>query len=104
MDVLMQEEPGAGGATLTGVGEDGEEGAVDRLVEIGVREDDVRTLAAELEGDLLDRSGGELQDAPPGGGLTGEGHLVDPRMRRERLTDLFAGAGEHVHHAVGETC
>ena len=66
VDVLMEEEAGAGGAALAGVGEDGEEGAVDRLVEIGVREDDVRALAAQLQGDLLDGAGGQLHDAAAG--------------------------------------
>ena len=102
VDVLMQEEPGAGRAALTGVGEDGEEGTVDRLVEIGVREDDVRALAAELEGDLLDRSRRKLQDAPPGRRLAGEGDLVDAGMSGERLADLLAGTGEDVHHAIGD--
>ena len=97
------EEPGAGGAALAGIGEDGEEGTVDRLVEIRVREDDVRALAAELEGDLLDGSRRKLQDAPPGRRLPGEGDLVDAGMGGERLADLLAGTGQDVHHAVGET-
>ena len=103
VDVLVQEEPGAGGAALAGVGEDGEEGTVDRLVEIGVREDDVWALAAELEGDLLDGSRRQLQDAPPGRRLPGEGDLVDAGMGGERLPDLLAGTGQDVHHAVGDT-
>ena len=48
VDALVQEETSPGRAALAGIGVDREERAVDRLVDIGVREDDVRALAAQL--------------------------------------------------------
>ena len=86
----MQEQPGASGAALPGVGVDREERAVDRLIEIRVGKDDVRTLAAKLQRHLLDRAGGDRHDPAAGLGFAGEGDLVDQRMRDQRLADLVA--------------
>ena len=56
MNVLVEKEAGACGAALAGVGEDGEERAIDRFIDDRVGKDDVRALATELERDLLDRA------------------------------------------------
>ena len=54
-------------------------------VHVGVLEDDVRRLAAELERRLLDRAGGELHDPPADDGRAGERDLVDVGVRGELL-------------------
>src|SRR5699024_5537738 len=93
---LVQEQSRTGGATLAGVGEDGKERAVDGLVDVGVWEDDVRRLAAKLEGNLLDRSGAQPDDLPAGLCLAGEGELVDVWVLGNRRADGRAGSGQDV--------
>ena len=67
VDVVVDVEAVAGLARLPLVEERAEEGAVDRDVQVGVGADDVRRLAAQLQGHLLDRRGGHLEDlaGPP---------------------------------------
>ena len=62
VDALVNHEPRSGAAALALVEEDGAGGSGDGFVEIGVREDDCRALAAELESDFLEVSGGGLDD------------------------------------------
>ncbi len=95
----MQEEPRARGAALTGVGENGEERAIDRFLQIGIREDDVRTLATELERDLLDRSRGRSHDLAASFGFPGERDLFHQGMRSQRFPEFFAGSGDDIEHA-----
>ena len=87
VDRLLNEQPAARAAALALVQEQAEQGAVDGRVEIGVGEDDVRALAAQLEGDPLERVGRDLHDDLAGASLAGEGDLVDaldgsPAVRR----------------------
>jgi hypothetical protein len=76
-DGLLDEQSASGATDLALVEEDPVDDALDGLVERGVVEDDVRRLAAELEGGLLagarDRAGDHLADR----GRAGEGDLVD---------------------------
>ena len=53
VDRTLHEQARAGGAHLAAAGEDADEGAVDGGLEVGVGEDDVGALAAQLEADLL---------------------------------------------------
>ena len=53
VDRLLDQQPGAGRADLAGVQEHRGQGEVEGRLEVGVGEDDVGVLAAELEGDLL---------------------------------------------------
>ena len=76
----MHEQPAAGDEVSPGGGEDPGHGAVDRGVDVGVGEDDVRGLAAEFECDLGDVVGGALHHGDTGGGRSGEGDLVDARF------------------------
>ena len=62
VDGLVREQPRAGRAALALVVEDRVRGAADRVIEIGVGEDDRRRLAAELERDALQVAGGRLDD------------------------------------------
>src|SRR5919198_598275 len=57
VDRSFDEDTRARAAILTGVVEDGVRRGGSGLLEIGVREHDVRRLAAELESDPLDRPG-----------------------------------------------
>ena len=75
-------QPGAGRADLAGVQEDRGEREVERDLEVGVGEDDVGVLAAELEGDLLHGAGGRGHQPPAGREAAGERDQVDARVRR----------------------
>ena len=57
VDSLLHEQPAAGAAALALVEVEAEHRARHGGVEVGVGEDDVRALAAELEGDPLERLG-----------------------------------------------
>lgn len=103
VDVLVEKQAGAGGAALSGIGEDRKERAIDRFLQIGIREDDIRTLAAQFQGDLLDRPGRRAHDLPAGFRFTGERHLLDQRMRGQHLAQLLAGTGEHIHDPGGNS-
>ena len=66
------------------VEEDAVHDALDRLVDRGVVEDDVRRLAAELQRDLLAGAGDRAGDGFADLGRAGEGDLVDAGMVHER--------------------
>ena len=81
-DAFLHEQPRAGAAHLALVEPDRVDHAFDDAVEIGVVEDDERTLAAELEGQLLARAGGRLADDAADFRRSGERDLVDVGMLR----------------------
>ncbi len=91
--VLLDEQPGAGHATLAMIEEDGVGRPGDGGLGIGVGEDHVGALAAELQGHLL-------QAADLGG--PGEGDLVDAVVGSERGAGGLAEAGDDVDHPVGD--
>ncbi|CAM5271146.1 hypothetical protein STENM36S_05617 [Streptomyces tendae] len=106
-DGLLDDEAAARGADLAAVDEGGVECLVDGGVEAllgpaGVGEDDVGVLAAEFEGDLLDRDGGGLGDLGAAGQAAGEGDQVDVGVLGEPGADGVAGAGDDVRDAGGE--
>jgi hypothetical protein len=70
----------AGRTDFALVEEDAEERAFYRGLEIGVREEDVRRLAAELERNLLQRVRRAAHDRLADFHAAGEGDLVDMRM------------------------
>ena len=76
-DRLLHQQPGAGAAHVALVEEDAVDDALDRLVDRGVVEDDVRGLAAQLQGDLLAVPATDLRDGAADLGGAGEGDLVD---------------------------
>src|SRR5581483_12311750 len=80
VDGSLDEDARARAAVLAGVVEDGIRRRGRGTLEVRVREDDVRRLSAELEGDALDRSGRALHHAPSDLGRAGEGDLRDLRM------------------------
>ena len=95
----FENEPRSGRADLSRVGEDAEERVVDRRLEIGVGEDDVRRLAAELERDLLQVRRRVVHDAASGLRAAGERDLVDELARGERVADDRAGSEHDVDDA-----
>ncbi len=88
-------------AGLPGVAVLGLHRALDRLVEVGVVEDDERRVTAQLQGHLLDagRALGHQLGAHFGG--AGEGDLAYRRVAREFVTDITGRAGDHAEHAPG---
>ena len=98
----MHHEPRSGAAALAVVEEDGAGRSGDGLVEIGVGEDDGGTLAAELEGDFLQVSGGGFDDQAADFGRSGEGDFIDHLMGGERRARAFAESGEDVDDSLGE--
>ena len=69
------------------------------LLQVGVGEDDVGRLAAELERDALDRRGGARHDPLPDLGRAGEADLGDVRMLDEPLADDRSLADDDVQDA-----
>jgi ParB family chromosome partitioning protein len=86
-------------AGLAGVPEQPACGARDGGVQVGVAEDDVRALAAELERDALDLLGGPAADVLPDGGRAREGDLVDGGVLDQGTPRDVPAAGDDVQHA-----
>ena len=80
------------------VEEDAVDDALDGLVDRRVVEDDVRGLAAELEGELLVGAGDRARDRLADLGRAGERDLVDAGVLDERAAGL-ARAGDDVDDA-----
>ena len=70
--------------------------------EVGVGEDDVGRLAAELERHPLDRRRGPGRDPAADLGRAGEGDLGDVGVLDEPLPADAAGPGDDVEHALGQ--
>ena len=103
VDVVVDEEARARFAHLALMKEGAEERAVDGDVEVRIRADDVRRLAAELERHLLDGGCGSGEDLAAGGGGPGEGDLVHVGVLDELDARVDAVAGHHVEHAPGSS-
>src|SRR6185503_3737819 len=67
---------------------------------VGIGEEDLRALAAELERHGDDAVGGEPKDRLTGLGGAGDRDLHHERMLGERSPDLFARSGHDVEHAL----
>lgn len=101
-DGFVDQQPTSCDAGLAGGGEDSGHHPVDGRIDVRVREDDVRGLAAELEGDLRDVVGGALHDRDSGGSRSGEGDLVHAGFGGQRGS-CVSGAGDDVEHSRRET-
>ena len=77
-------------ARLAEVAEAGGDAQRNGAIEIGVRQDHVRRLAAELLRDALDRRRGGLGHRDAGAGGAGDRDHVDIRMGRETRPDAWA--------------
>ena len=102
-DARVDEEPRAGGAGLALPGEAHRcDHPIGGALLVGIGEQDLRALSAELQRHRDDAVGRQTEDRFPGLGVPGEGDLPDERMLRERRADLLARAGDDVEHALGE--
>ena len=99
VDGALDEDPRAGRADLSLREVDAEHRADDRLVEVGVGEDDRRRLAAELERHALDRARARAHDRAARDGRAGERELVDVGVLGERGAGELAEARDHVEDA-----
>ena len=93
-NVGVHQQPGAGVAALALVEVGAEDDLLQRGVEVGVGEDDLRVLAAQLEADLLEILGGCQGDHPADSGGAGEGGHLGAGMTRQ--------PGAHVPAAVNQ--
>ena len=82
VDLFFDQDAAASGADFALIDEDAEEGAVDGGFPVGVGEENIGGLAAELEGDTLEGVGGGLDDDFADGGAAGECDFVDVRDAR----------------------
>src|SRR5215212_1585916 len=98
-DAPLDEDARAGATVLPGVAEDGGWSFAGGLLEVGVGEDHVRRLAAELEGYALYGACGALGDPPPHLGRSGEGDLRDVRTLDQALPDFAPRPDDDVHDA-----
>lgn len=104
VDTLLNVDAGASAANLSVVVEDTNVGPLDGVLDIGVVEDDVRGLAAELEGDLLQVGiGGGAENGTADEGGTSEGNLVDTHVGGHGGTGDAAETGDQVNDTLGET-
>ena len=76
LDRALDQQPAAGDAGLAHVLEGAIDRAGERRLEVGVGEDHVRVLAAELERDPLERRGAGTHDQAPDLGRAGERDLA----------------------------
>src|SRR5262249_50929350 len=93
---------GARGADLSRIEEDRARRALDGLLEIGVREDNDRRLAAELEGEPLEVASRRSKNRAADLGRPRERYLVDARMLDECRTRGLAVTGHDVDGARRE--
>ena len=98
----LDQDPRARAAVLAGVAEDRHRRRRRGGPEVGVGEDDVRRLAAELERHPLDRRRGPGRDPAPDLGRAGEGDLGDVGVLDQPLPADAAGPGDDVEHALGQ--
>ena len=99
MSAALDEQPRSGGARLAGVLEDRVRDALRREIEIGIREHDVRRLAAELHDDRHDVFGRHLRHLHAYLHRAGERQLIDVRMAGERRAGFGARTGHDVQDA-----
>ena len=100
--LLLDEDARAGAAVLPGVAEDGGGGFAGGLLQVGVGEDNVRRLAAQLQRYPLYGAGGALGDPLTHLGRAREGYLRDVGMLDEALPDLAPRPYDDVHDALGD--
>lgn len=97
VDALLDQQAGTGTAALAVVEEDTKVGPRDGVVNVGIVEDNVGGLAAELEGDLLQVTlGSGLEDHTANQGGTSEGNLVNVHVAGDGGTGGATETGDDV--------
>src|SRR5918999_5774460 len=96
----LDEDPAARAAVLPGVGEDGVGSRGRRGLDVGIAEDHVGRLPAELEGDALDRPGCTLHHTPANLSRAREPDLRHVGMLDERLADDSSEADHDVYDTL----
>jgi hypothetical protein len=100
----MHKHPRSSTARLAVVEEDTKARPRDGLVNVGVVEDDVGRLSAQLESDVLEVGrGSRLHDLSADEGRTGEGDLHDLHVRGDRVSDGESVPVDNVEDSLGET-
>ena len=98
----LDEQPRARAARLPGVLHDRVHDDRQRGVDVGVRENDLRPLAAELQRNRAVSLRARLRHDRPGRGRAGERQVRDAAMRGERRPGLRAEPGHEVQCAGGQ--
>ncbi len=88
---------------LPGVAVLGLHGALHRLVQVGVIEDDKWRVAAQLQGHLLDPRRALLHQLGAHFGGAGEGNLADLGVGGQLVADVAGRAGHDAEHALGNS-
>ena len=101
IDLALDVQARARAAALALVEEDAVGRTRDRDLQVGVLEEHLRALAAQLERDLLQVARGRLHDQLADLGRAGEGDLVDAVVGSDRRAGV-SEAGHDVDHAVRE--
>lgn len=107
VDARLHVDPVRGDARLARVAPLQRHELVQRLVEVGVVEDDKRAVAAQFQGDLFQALGAVRGDEFPDAGRPREGNLLDEWMLAERLAQrrrVVQIRRQHVEHARREPC
>jgi hypothetical protein len=98
-DRLFDDRAAGGGAALSRRVERRVQHAVDRHVEIRVRQHDRRILAAHFELHASEALRADLRDAAADGVGSGERDGAHLRIRHERIAHVAAAAGDEIEHA-----
>ena len=76
VDWPFHQQPGAAHAELSGIENESANDGADGLVEIGIGEEDIRGVAAQLSGDRAEVLARQRCHVPADFGGAGEGHFV----------------------------
>ena len=99
VDFVKEVEALDGETGLARVPEAADNGPAHGLVHVGIRADDHRVRAAQLQRNPLEFRAGQLHNAPAGRRRAGEGHAAHGRMANQLLADGAARARDALEHA-----
>src|ERR1700722_2481268 len=99
----LHENARAGAADLARIEEHAHHRGRHGLIQVGVREDDIRRFAAEFQRYLFQIAGGGLKDDLADFGRAGERDLIDVGMLGDRATGARAHAGDDIEDAIGNS-
>jgi hypothetical protein len=100
-DLVLHDRPAARRADLAAVGEGAGQRVVHGRLEVGIGEDDVGTLAAELHRDLLHVDGRATDETTSGIDAAGERDEVHVRAVGQGLAHACARSDDEIDDALG---